>query len=82
MTQPSQKGQDEPDLGHNLNDILFLRQKGMVLSSFTYHVFRSSDVLGLTRHNLQPDYLLELLHLVEAWKMDIIKDSNLHHSCL
>lgn len=27
MTQPSQKGQDEPDLGHNLNDILFLRQK-------------------------------------------------------
>ena len=29
MMQPSQKGQVEPDLGHNLNDILFLRQKGV-----------------------------------------------------
>ncbi|WJX84420.1 hypothetical protein P8452_66998 [Trifolium repens] len=29
MMKPSQKGQDEPDLGHNLNDILFLRQKGV-----------------------------------------------------
>ena len=28
MMQPSQKGQDEPDHGHNLNDILFLRQNG------------------------------------------------------
>ncbi|XP_058757243.1 protein MEI2-like 1 [Vicia villosa] len=29
MMQPSQKGPDEPDIGHNLNDILFLRQKGV-----------------------------------------------------
>ncbi|KAJ1377948.1 RNA-binding domain superfamily [Sesbania bispinosa] len=29
MMQQSQKGQDEPDLGHNLNDNLLLRQKGV-----------------------------------------------------
>ncbi|WJX35106.1 hypothetical protein P8452_23138 [Trifolium repens] len=29
MMKPSQKAQDESDLGHNLNDILFLRQKGV-----------------------------------------------------
>ncbi|GAU38125.1 hypothetical protein TSUD_318120 [Trifolium subterraneum] len=56
MMKPSQKGQDEPDLGHNLNDILFLRQKGVAsgviasggsLENGYNHRFQSASQLPL-----------------------------------